>query len=244
MGAAREAVLSKNETETDPKTRASIIATLSKHVDLVGPAVEDDIRRAINRYGADAVQQTVAKLTKRGRGAPKITDWVELRPVIEAEAVNWLTGDDPIAARSNYNIAKEFADKNPGHSHPSTMKRIERKLSKKLYGRRWYILALAYEKSKDHYPHGLHLRALEELHKMDEHAFWNGLLDLANCDLQDYEAKIGESPPANLSMKEIQDVARKPVPVVNAMLAYRSPKFAGPSVSLMPSSKPNSDEET
>jgi hypothetical protein len=242
MGATREAVLSRNET--NPKTRASVIAALSKHVDLVGPAVEDDIRRAINRYGADAVQLTVAKLTKRKRGAPKMNDWVELGPVIEAEAMDWLAGRDPIAARSNYNIAKEFADKNPGHSHPSTMKRIKRKLSKKPHGRHWYILAFAYEKSKDGYPYGIHLRALEELHKIDEHGFWDGLLDLANCDLQDYEAKIGKGPPTDLSMKEIQDVARKPVPVVNAMLAAADPNSAGMAGGLLGSFKRNNAAET
>lgn len=99
--------------------------------DLVGPTVDDDIRRIIARYGTEAVKQAVKRVTKPKRGRKPEKDWPELREVIESDARDWLAGGDPFSSRSNYSIAKDFADKNPGHSHPATMKRIERKLVQK-----------------------------------------------------------------------------------------------------------------
>src|SRR3546814_20858378 len=99
-------------------------------MDLIGPTVDDDIRRAIARYGADAVKVAVKNATKAKRGRKKEPDWPELREIMEADAREWLAGNDTFTTRSNYSIAKELSERNPGHSIVSTHKRIERKLSR------------------------------------------------------------------------------------------------------------------
>ena len=128
--------------------------------DLVGPTVDDDIRRIVTRYGAEAVKEAVKRETKAKRGRKPERDWPELREVIEADARDWLAGGDPFSSRSNYSIAKDFADRSPGHSHPATMKRIERKLVK---SRVWMTLVVAKNISREGYPYAEHIRALDAL---------------------------------------------------------------------------------
>lgn len=181
--------------------------------DLVGPTVEDDVRRAINRYGANAVQEAVKKLAKPKRGRPKINDWREMIHVFEADALAWLSGSDPISARKNYSIAKEFAEKYPGQSAVSTHQRIERKLAKKPYDRTWYMLVTAEQMSRESYSWKHHIRALEGLTEADSHPVWTDILHRAESDVADYEAKKGEPPADALTMKEVEDGAR------NAMMS-------------------------
>lgn len=189
--------------------------------DLVGPTVDDDIRRIIARYGTEAVKQAVKRVTKPKRGRKPEKDWPELREVVESDARDWLAGGDPFSSRSNYSIAKDFADKNPGHSHPATMKRIERKLVQK---RVWMTLVTAENFSREGYPYAVHIRALEALTEADSHPVWTSIRDRAKSNVADYEAKKGEAPPAHMSMKEVEDATR------NALLtltALSQPKKSG-----------------
>src|SRR3546814_7581713 len=78
---------------------------------------------------------------------------------MEADAREWLAGNDPFTTRSNYSIAKELSERNPGHSIVSTHKRIERKLSRGPYNRRWFALVWAENLSRNQGPHGAHIRA-------------------------------------------------------------------------------------
>jgi hypothetical protein len=176
--------------------------------DLVGPTVYDDIRRVLNRYGKDSVKAAVQQMTKPHRGRPKINDWPELRSVIEADAREWLDGGDPIARRTNYSIAKEFADRNPGQSAVSTHQRIERKLAKKPYDRRWYMLATAEGWTRAEGPWQQHIRVLEALQDHAPQSVWALTLQTANSELADYEAKNGEPPPATLTMDQVKAGAR------------------------------------
>lgn len=185
--------------------------------DLVGPTVDDDIHRIIMRYGAEAVKEAVKRQTKPKRGRKPEKDLPELAEVFEADARDWLNGGDPFASRSIYSIAKGFADRNPGHSHPATMKRIERKLVKR---RVLITLATAEGRSRDGYPYATHIRALEALCNADSHPVWSSIRDRAKSSVADYEAKVGEAPPPHLSMKEVEEVAR------NAFLKLSD--FAGP----------------
>ena len=182
--------------------------------DLVGPTVDDDVRRIIMRYGAENVKAAVKRQTKAKRGRKPEKDWPEVRDVIEADAREWLAGGDPFSARSIYSIAKSFADRNPGHSHPATMKRIERKLVQK---RVWMTLVVAENISREGYPHGAHVRAIEALAETDSHPVWKMQLDRVRSDLADYEAKIGEAPPAHLSMNEVEGAARNALARFNAL---------------------------
>src|SRR3546814_11429091 len=99
-------------------------------MDLIGPTVDDDIRRAIARYGADAVKVAVKNATKAKRGRKKEPDWPELREIMEADAREWLAGNEPFTTRSNYSIEKELPARNPGHTLVSTQNLIERKLTR------------------------------------------------------------------------------------------------------------------
>ena len=176
--------------------------------DLVGPIVDDDIRRAINRYGREAVKDAIKRLAKPRRGRPKINDWRELLHVGEADAREWLEGGDPIAARSNYSVAKKFAHANPGQSAISTHQRIERKLRQKPNGRLWYLLVSAENLSRDNYSWKQRIRVLEALSEVDSHPVWSNFLESAKSDVADYEAKKGEPPADALTMKQVEDGAR------------------------------------
>lgn len=181
--------------------------------DLVGPVVDDDIRRAINRYGAEAVKDAIKRLAKPRRGRPKINDWRELRSVIEADAKEWIEGGDPIAARSNYAVAKQFAEANPGQSTISTHQRIERKLAKKPYDRLWYMLMTAETMTRENYSWKQHVRSLKDLSEVDSHPVWSDGVRRAMSDVSDYTVKKGEPPADTLTMKQVEDGAR------NAMMS-------------------------
>lgn len=171
-------------------------------------SLEGAIRNAIAVYGSDAVREMAARLTKPSLGRSKIKDWPELRDVIEADAKDWLDGGDPISTRSNYSIAREYAEKNPGQSPISTHKRIERKLAKKPYDRAWFMLTSAMLMSRDNYPFATHLKALEALAAMDPHRAWQTSLRLARTAVAEYEVKKGQPPPAELTMKDVEDGGR------------------------------------
>lgn len=200
-------------------------------LELVGPTVDDDIRRAITRYGKDAVKEAVKRQTTSKRGRKPEKDWPELRELIEVDARDWLLGGDPFATRSNYSIAKDFADRNPGHSYPATMQRIERKLAKR---RAWMTFVTAMNFSREDYPHASHIRALAAVANADSHPIWAELLESAKSELADYEARNGEPPPAHLSMKDIKDAA------ITALNSPLKPNTLGGLLGLLPSFVPNS----
>ena len=180
-------------------------------MDLVGPTVDDDIRRAIQRYGADAVRAAIKNATKAKRGRPLEGDWRELRDVIHADALEWLAGGDPIADRSNYAIANKFAERNPGHSVVSTQKRVLRKLSRKPYDRHWFILITAETLSRDGFPYAAHLRALEALAMLPDSKtaeLWQSMLEIARSTVADYEAREGAPPHPSMSFGQIEEAVR------------------------------------
>jgi hypothetical protein len=180
--------------------------------DLVGPTVDDDIGRAIRRYGAEAVKLAIKKQTKAKKGRKPEKDWPELRDIIEADARDWLNGKDPLQTRSNYSIAQDFARRNPGHSAVSTHQRIERKLKKKPHDRRWFMLLTAESLSRDGVPYSQHMRALEALAALTPenggHRVWQISLENAKNDIADYQKKTGEYPAEHLSIKEVENTAR------------------------------------
>lgn len=201
---------------TDPKKLAAALLDNKPRMDLVGPTVDDDIRRAIIRYGADAVKEAVKSQTKPRRGRKPEKDWPELNEILKADAIDWLSGGDPFSTRSNYSIAKKFADNNPGHSHPATMKRIERKLVQK---RVWMTLSFAERFSRDGYPHAVYIRAVEALTAVEP--AWTFFRDRAKSNIADYEAKKGVPPPAELSINEIEEAARN---ALTPLSAFNPPK--------------------
>lgn len=199
------------DNNDDPVARA-LINGPQPAWDLVGPTVDDDIRRAIGRYGADAVKRAVKEATKAKRGRKREPDWPELREIFEADARDWLEGKNPFEARSNYAIAKELSERNPGHSIVSTHKRIERKLSRGTHERRWFVFVLAENLSRDAGPHEAHIRALvalSELREPTQPDLWKFSLERARATLADYEAREGHPPPAKMTFREIEEAVQK-----------------------------------
>lgn len=196
-----------------PRAQENVLAgALAPKFDLVGPTVDDDIRRAVQRYGAEAVKAAIKEATKAKRGRKREPDWPELRDVIHADALEWLAGGDPFAARSNYAIAKDFAERNPGHSVISTHKRIERKLSRGPYDRRWFTLITAENLSRDGFPYTAHVRALEAVANLPDTKpayLWHSILERARSTIADYHAREGKAPDPSMSYRQIEDAVRE-----------------------------------
>lgn len=173
--------------------------------DLVGPRVDDDIRRAINRYGAQAVKDAVKRLTKPKRGRKAERDWPEIDKVIKEDARKWLEGGDPFADRSNYSIAQAYVNEHPGHSHAATQRRIMKKLAEK---RVTFTLINAELIGRGGYPHEAYLRALRALTELrPDWGIWPRILSEAEANIADYTRKFGPIPP-DMTMKEVEDGAR------------------------------------
>lgn len=185
---------------------------------LIGPTVEDDIRRAILTYGKEAVKTAVKKLTASKRGRPPEADWITLRPMVEEDAVLWLDGEDPFIRRTNYAMAKAIADQGAIHNHPATMERIERKLAKKPYDRRHHTITVAVSIARQSRPFSQYLNALKALMQIDKSAVWPMLHETALKNISDYEQKVGSAPDPLFTIEELETAIR------NALMAYVVPK--------------------
>lgn len=172
--------------------------------DLVGPTVDDDIQRAIWRYGREAVLQAVKRKTQKKRGRKAEPDWPELDKVFKLDARRLLEGGDPFAERTNYSIATEYSDRNPGHSRAATHRRILKKLAAK---RVLFTLLNAHRISEHEYPYSAHLAVLVRLEKEASGWGWAKRLAFAEQSVRDYKAKYGP-PDENLTMEEIEKGAR------------------------------------
>lgn len=192
--------------------------------DLVGPTVDDDIRRAVQRYGAEEVKRAIKEATKKKRGRKREPDWSELRHIIEADARDWLEGKDPFAERSNYAIAKEFSERNKGQSAISTYKRIERKLSRGAHNRVWFTLVSAENQSRDKYSYLQHIRALVALVDLPGEAdgIFSIWLQTAMKTLLDYEAREGSAPPESMTFAEVEAAVKSASQ--NALAAFAKPR--------------------
>ena len=174
--------------------------------DLVGPNIEDDVRRLLARYGSTAVTDTVRRLTKAKRGRRALKGWEYLMPWIEDDARQWLNGDDSFEVCRTYNIAKEYAEQSPEHERILTIERVERKLRAKRYGHRWFVLLRAMELSRDDYSYTQHIRALEALGTLESSAVWRSNADRLRANVTDYIAKWGQ-PASDLTVKQIEEGA-------------------------------------
>lgn len=183
----------------------------SQSFDLVGPTVDDDIRRAINRYGAQAVKDAVKRLTsvKAKRGRKPIKDWPELASVWKADAKIWLEGGDPFAKRANYSIAQDYAAQNPGQSSEATFRRIMRKLAK---SRVATTLMYAFPIGETEYPYKAHLKTLRTLAELrgQHEDLWVKLLEDAERYIDEYTQKFGPIP-ENMTMKEVEMRSKNPL---------------------------------
>jgi len=183
----------------------SYLGKYQPEYDLVGPTVDDDLRRIIKRYGRDAVLDAIKREGKKKRGRKAQPDWPELSKVLEEDARTLLEGGDPFPERTNYSIATAYAEANPGHSRAATHRRILRKLSQK---RVILTLLSAHQVSHDQYPFEAHLGILRRIDREKPDWAWSDLVALAETAVRDYTAKHGPPEPA-MTMKEIENGARE-----------------------------------
>ena len=190
---------------------------LTSEFEPVAPTVESAVSQLISRYGKEAVKTAVLAATKPRRGRRAEKDWPLLAPFIEQDAVDWLAGHDPIKLRSNYAVAKKFAERHPGHDQVSTYKRVLPKLAA---DRRIKFLMLAASWSVSKGSHTLHLKALDALAHDDN--IWTEIRGYVRQDLERYTQKHGAQPPAEMSMSEVRDKSW------NALLDIVMPRQAKP----------------
>lgn len=175
-------------------------------LDLVGPEVDDDVRRLIGRYGPEAVKAAVGRQTRRKPGMKLKGDWLVLDRFLKSDAKRWLEGGDPFKEQTDFSIAKWFAENHRDRNVEleSTLRRIKRKLSK---DRRYYTLVEAFWLSRDDCSHQMHLKALNELCSASRsNKSWRAAFVAAEGILSDYRAKFGD-PPANMTMRELEAAA-------------------------------------
>lgn len=169
---------------------------------IVYESVEHEVRRLIARFGEGAVKAAVKAETKRSPGRKEIKDAPGLREAYYADALDWLAGRDPNSIRSNYAIAKQYADKNPGYSHPATMKRIERKLREV---RGWTMLVVAEMIAERDRPFAVYLKVLEALFEANPPISFEDFLRSAKDDLAEYETRFVGTVPPDLSIEAVRD---------------------------------------
>lgn len=176
-------------------------------LDIVGPTVDDDIRRLIRRYSVGAVQIALKNQSARKTGRPPEKDWLLLQDIIQEDAREWLAGGDPFIKRSNASIARHFTDKHAGQSRESTIVRIKLKLSR---SRRYVTLCEAERLAREAFPYDQYLRVLNALIDTRKHTrLWKeqGFQTLAS--VAEYTAKFGEPCP-DMTITELEAEAAKP----------------------------------
>ena len=168
---------------------------------------EDGIKTAIQQHGRKVVEEELSRLMRVRSGPKGIDDWPELRVLLEQDVEEWLKGNDPFDTRKDYAIAKEFADSAPGHSHPSTMKRIQRKLKAK-NARRYYVFCRAFLEARETHPNARYFDALRELALIQPNGPWPSFIKAGRECLEDYSAKVGEAP-TDLPISDIERAVAK-----------------------------------
>lgn len=185
-------------------------------LDLTGPSVDDDVRRAIRRYGAAAVKESIQRLARKKPGPHKHVDWRILEKFLKEDARLWLDGGNPFRRGADHSIAKWFEENHPGENvqSGSVYKRIYRKLRKH---RRHYVLVEAFRLSEANYPYQRHLDTLRELTSSSaSDAIWHDALFNAESIVRDYSIKLRRAPPTNMTMPEVEDAAAKAVIAASA----------------------------
>jgi hypothetical protein len=170
-------------------------------------SLDDELIALVQKHGADAVRDAAKRATAKKRGRRPEKDWLNLKEWVYQDAEDWLYGRDALTIRSNYAVAKAFAEKFPGHNVFATKERIERKLRQ---SRRWYMLVVARERSESEFPHEVHLRTLRELAELDTHPVWARLFESALGVLIRYREKFG-APEPDKPFEQLESELRPPV---------------------------------
>lgn len=187
---------------TDTNKLAQAILDYRSKMDFVGPTVDDDIRRAISRYGADAVKASVRKQTAKKAGRKKLPVWPELMPIIESDARRWLETESLKGRRTNNSIAREISNREREHNRDTVHRRIMGRLSEER-DQRTAIQAMIISKNEG--PVVRHVAALKWLSQYDEWTAYaknelDGLLQIVEL----YKQSYGSSPDDSITLSELK----------------------------------------
>lgn len=142
------------------------------------------------RYGLRAVKSAMAKLERSKRGRRKELDHIPLHDFIRQDAIDLLNGIDPYELRSNTHIANRVSKSDPGHSEPSTQRRIMRKLAS---DRKSDAIRAAAFISYDEFPFATHAIAAGWLAAIDP--AWIDTVNAISKTLDLYRNRFGEPHP-------------------------------------------------
>lgn len=167
-----------------------------------------ELERLGSRFGPAVVREEAKRLAKGKRGNKPKSDLVRLLATFEADALDVLEGRDPTQIRTNYSIAREFADQFPDQSveSESIVKRIERKLRKdrlKFAGRGAFWIA------ERRYPFPFCIEIYENYKKYG--SISEEYMKFLDDDLNRYRNFFGE-PPKEMTFGEIRAILSKSVP--------------------------------
>lgn len=174
--------------------------------------LDEEIQHLMAVHSREVVKDAVQRLAGARRGRPEIAADAELHAhLIKEDAIDWLQGRDALSLRTNNAVAREYAEKQPGHSAPSTKRRMLRKLSG-TRARRTIVAAYMLTNCEEtdlaraglrvtRWPFAAHFRALEAL-CAEPDDYWCDVLKNDRRLLDEYRKCKGEPPP-DLSWREI-----------------------------------------
>ena len=176
---------------------------------LAGMTAPEAVRYLRLWFGDEAIKDAVADQTDAPIGNREKNDWPALRVEYEADAREWLIGNDPFAARKNNKIAASIAKNHPDQSFISTRHRLNRKIRTTPHNRKWWTIILAAEIGRTEYPYSAYLRAVEACKELHGASSLRGL-DFANAIIAAYVAYFGSLPHPETTFRKIEEaVARK-----------------------------------
>lgn len=166
-------------------------------------ALQLELQKLAARFGRERLVKAAAKMGKGRRGRKALNDMPMLAADIAMDAMDWLDGKDPLEARSNYAIAKRFAQSNPGQSVPATHRRMMSKLAEH---RKTLMLVRATEIARQDRPIVDLVRALDALFAHDKRyeRYVTGELETIAGQLARYREQHGAPFPIDRDARELE----------------------------------------
>jgi hypothetical protein len=197
-----------DKSKTDGRGIAELLINAPKY-DLIGPTVDDDIRRAISRYGADAIKNSVKRLTKAKPGRKPERDWPEITDILVEDARKLLSGGNPFSERTNYAIARDHARKGPAHYVASTHRRMMKKLAEKRVKFTYLHAEIIAEEEFGVVDYAIFLKRMMEVVPEWERYCREKLGDVVRA-ISEYASKFDENP-KDLTLAEVEAKAKQPI---------------------------------
>lgn len=172
--------------------------------------LDGEIEKLVKQHGPDAVREATKRLTKKKAGRKQVVDLNLLRDWFERDGDDLLDGLDPFLLRSNYAMAKFFADQEKPHNRAAAHRRMMRKLALR---RKTIAHIMAWERAEKIRPFGDYFRACDVLEAFDSkwHDIAQWSADNLRSKIERYISRHGEIDPA-LTIPQIDEALARPDP--------------------------------